>query len=111
VLVLQVVRVLPDVDADHRYLAIGERAVLVRGTNDLQLAVIDNEPSPAGAELASCRLLELFLHLVDRAEGLVDRLGEVAGWRIGATGGHQHPEEAVVGMATTIVADGGPLRF
>ena len=51
VLVLQVVGVLPDVDAEQRRLAVGDRRVLVRGRGDREAAggVLD-QPGPAGAE-------------------------------------------------------------
>src|SRR5262245_19587913 len=50
VLVLQVVGVLPDVDAEDRLLAFHQRAVLVRGALDGQLAAAFDHPRPAAAE-------------------------------------------------------------
>src|SRR4029453_666979 len=47
VLIVEVVRVLPDVDAEDRRLPIHERAVLVGGTQDLELALRSDEPGPA----------------------------------------------------------------
>src|SRR5205085_2682628 len=51
VLVLQVIGVLPHIDADHGLCAEPDRRVLVRGRDQLQLLVpVDDEPGPAGAE-------------------------------------------------------------
>src|SRR5436189_4089487 len=69
VLVCQVVRVLPDVVAEQRRLAGGERGVLVRRAHDLDGAAVGDEPCPARAELAGARSLELRLELVEGAEG------------------------------------------
>src|SRR5579862_4561456 len=47
ILVLQVVRVLPDVDAEDRVLAVHQRTVLVRGALDGQLVAAADHPRPA----------------------------------------------------------------
>src|SRR5919198_5986758 len=61
VLVLQVVGVLPDVDADERGLALGDWVVLVGRADDRQSGPVVDEPRPAGAELVDAGLLELRL--------------------------------------------------
>src|SRR5262249_56234653 len=57
VLVLQVIRVLPDVDAEHRRLAVHHRIVLVRRALDGNLAALVHHPRPAPAQAADPRLL------------------------------------------------------
>src|SRR6478736_1072352 len=53
VLVLQVVGVFPDIDAENRRTAaVHERAVLVRRADDCQLAILNDQPGPAGAKAA-----------------------------------------------------------
>ena len=79
VLVVQVVGVLPDVDAEDGRLALGERRVLVRrrhaprGASPSQTSQLQPEPNrftPAS--------FDLLLELVERAERVVDRRREVA---------------------------------
>src|SRR6187549_2267663 len=79
VLVLEVVGVLPDVAAQQRGLAVGDRRVLVRGFGHREVAgsVLD-QPRPAGTELADAGVFELLLEGVEGAEGAVDRLAELA---------------------------------
>src|SRR5690348_10948620 len=62
VLVLQVVRMLPDVVAEDGRCAVGHGVVLVRRRRDLKLAAgAADEPDPAAAELLGARLVERFL--------------------------------------------------
>ena len=64
----------PDVEADDRLtLDAGDglahqRAVLVGGRADGQLAAVDDEPRPAGAEARGAGLGEVFLELGEAAE-------------------------------------------
>ncbi len=55
VLVVEVVGVLPDVDRQQRLLALGERDLGVAGLDDLELAAVEDQPAPAGAELRVTR--------------------------------------------------------
>src|SRR6187200_1138278 len=50
VLVLEVVGVLPDVDAENRRIAVHERRVLVRSRDDGEARAVVDEPRPARAE-------------------------------------------------------------
>src|SRR5687768_8464337 len=68
VLVLQVVGVLPDVEAQKRFLAFHQRTVLVRGALDHQLAAGIDQPRPAAAEARRRRLGKLLLEGVEAAE-------------------------------------------
>ena len=104
VLVLQVVRVLPSVNtedgaelADHR--------VLVGVCLDADVAGLHvlHQPGPAGALDAGERGVELALQLLERAVGVVDLLGESAGWGLAAAlglGCEVLPEEGVVDVST-----------
>src|SRR5271166_5641546 len=57
VLVVEVVRVLPDVDAEEWRLARGDRAVLIRRCDDGESGAVVHEPGPAGPELPHSRRL------------------------------------------------------
>ena len=59
VLVFEVVGVLPDVVAEDGVDALAERVVLVGGGDDLELAALEDEPTPAGAELLRGGLIEM----------------------------------------------------
>src|SRR5437867_4497443 len=56
VLVLQIVRVLPDVDAEHDLLAFHQRTILIRRAFDGELAALVDDPRPPAAETAHARL-------------------------------------------------------
>src|SRR5688572_11131791 len=69
ILILEVVGVLPDVDAQDRRLTLHERRVLIGSPEDGQLSArILAEPPPPRSELTDGRRLELGLELVERAE-------------------------------------------
>src|ERR1700759_5843862 len=78
VAIIDVVGVLPDVAAEDRRGAMNQRALAVRGLGDLQLAVLDRQPAPAGAELSDAGGGEIGLEFFQTAEVLVDLLGELA---------------------------------
>src|SRR6185436_4750008 len=78
VLELQVVRVLPDVEAEERRLAFHERVVLVRGAGYRQLAAIVQQPHPPAAEAAGSGLAPLLFEGVEAAERPVDRVRDLA---------------------------------
>ncbi len=58
-------------------MALQERAVLVGGGDDLQLAVPD-EPAPSRAELLRGGFVELFLEILKAAEVFFDLVGDGA---------------------------------
>jgi hypothetical protein len=97
--------VLPDVHAQDRDLAVADRAVLVRGRHDRERTALDDDPAPAAAELVDGRVVHLLLQVLDAAERLVDRVCEVALGLAAALRAHDLPEERVVGVAATVVAD------
>src|SRR5207248_6185922 len=79
VLVLEVVGVLPHVDAEDRGHAFHVRAVLVRVALDRELAArVGDQPCPAAAELADRGLLQLLLEGVVPPERAVDGVADPA---------------------------------
>ncbi len=96
---------LPHVATQKRGLAEaqGVHAVLGLGHLERSVLVLD-EPAPAGAELARTRGRELFLELVDRAEGLLDRLFQFARHLV-ALRAHHLPELHVVPVLRGVVED------
>ena len=117
VLVLEVVGMLPNVkaeDGEHDLIkdALHERIVLVGRADQLELVagLVDADPDPARSEegAGSGTSLELLLHLIHGAEGLVDELLQLGrGLRLGGLvgGGHLIPEEGVVVVSATAVTD------
>src|SRR5271169_2830678 len=79
VAIVDVVGVLPDVAAEDRRGAVHQRIFAVGGLGDFELATLDLEPAPAGAELADAGGGEIGLELFQTAEILVDLLLEPAG--------------------------------
>src|SRR3954469_19224849 len=110
VAVVDVVGVLPDVAAEDRGGAVHQRILAVRGLGNLELAVLDLEPAPAGAELADAGRLEVRLELLEAAEVLVDLFLDLAR-QLGAAaiGLHPAPEMDVVVVLAGIVEHRGVL--
>ena len=71
--IVDVIGMLPHVDAENGLAAVDERVLAVRGLGCLDLAALQGEPAPTGAELGDARLDEVFLGLVDRAERILER--------------------------------------
>ena len=103
---------LPDIVAEDGLVPLHDRAVLVRRGDDLESSLlVDDEPYPAASEAADAGGLELGLEFLNAAEGLRDRLGQLADGGGGAARGHELPEEGVVRMAAAVVADGRADRL
>src|ERR1039458_5483613 len=102
----QVVGVLPDVVAEDGVEAIGEGTVLVGGGDDGELAGLEDEPAPAGAELLGGGLVEELFEALEVAEVGLDLGGDVAMRLAAAFGLHDLPEHGVVDVTAAIVADG-----
>src|SRR5580658_7507460 len=96
VLVIEIIGVLPDVAGEERGLTERERRHGVRRLRDLELVLVDHQPSPAAAELADRGLLELIFEFGEAAEIAVDARGERARRFSAAIGLHRGPEEGVV---------------
>src|SRR5207245_10227715 len=98
--------VLPHVEPEHGDLPVHERAVLVRGAEDLELAARDGEPCPAAPESRRAGRGQLLLERGEAAERFLDRVGQCAA-RLTApvlTGrGHDGPEQPVIVMATAVI--------
>src|SRR5690606_18977264 len=112
VLILEVISVLPHIEAEDGGIAVHHRRVLVGRAGDGELSVFgDDKPRPAAAEAGGCRLGEGFFKRLEAAEGLVDGGRELTRGLLGAAGLHDLPKERVVVMATPVVADGGADVF
>src|SRR5207244_13571958 len=114
VLVLQVVGMLPDIEAENGDLVVHERTVLIRPTRDAKLSVGDRQPGPPASELGRCGVRELLLELREVPERPLDRVGQrAAGLSTAAPAGRGQdpPEQCVVVMAATGVAGGGTDVF
>src|SRR6185312_16525016 len=74
VAIVDVIGMLPDIDAEDRLAAMDERVLAVRRLGNLQLAVLHRKPGPAGAELRRAGGDEVGAELVVAAEVAVDRL-------------------------------------
>src|SRR5579862_685912 len=104
--VVDVVGVLPHVAAEDRRAAVYQRVLAVRRLRDGELAVLHRDPAPAGTELSDAGLREVFLHLGDAAEVLVDRRLELARNLVAtAVRLHPLPEMNVVVMLAGIVEE------
>lgn len=86
VLVLEVVRMLPNIEPEHRLFAFHEGVVLVRCAHDGQLAIVDDQPSPATAKTASRSSCELLFEGIKAAKRLADGIAKFAGWLAAAVG-------------------------
>src|SRR3984893_1843104 len=106
VLILEVVRVLPDVDPEHGLLSFHQRAVLIGRAFNHQLPTLIDDPRPSAAKAAGAGLCELLLERVEPAERRCDGVGDGASRLTAGVGAHDLPEHAVVGMTTAVIADG-----
>jgi len=86
-------------------MALRDRVVLIGCGDDLQLAALEDEPAPAGAELLGGGLVELLLEVVEGAEVLLDLFGDLALRFAAALGLHDLPEHGVVDVAAAVVLD------
>src|ERR1700742_2219963 len=110
VAIIDVVGVLPDVAAEDRRGAMNQRALAVGGLGNLQLAVLDRQPPPAGAELPDAGGGEIGLELIEPAEILGDLLFQLARQLVAAAIGlHPVPEMQMVVVLAGIVEDRGVL--
>ncbi len=114
VLVLEVIGVFPEIDAEEDLAALDEWGVLVGGRFEFEGTIlVDAEPEPAAAEDAEGGLDEVFAGFlgIGGVEGLEKGLAEgVAGaGAFIATEGF--PEQGMVDVAAGVVADGGADPF
>ena len=112
VLVIEIIGVLPDVDAEDRRVAVHQRAVLVRRGNHFELAaLVLDQPGPAAAEAARPGRREFFLERVEAAEGGFDVVAQFAGRFAAGVRAHDFPEEGMVRVTAAVVAHGGANVF
>src|SRR5712691_1466720 len=111
VLVLEVVGVLPDVDAEQRHLAVADRAVLVRRRQHGETGAVPDEPRPAAAEALDAGVVHRRLQLVEAAEHGLDRRPQLPVRVAAAVRAHDLPEERVVRVPASVVAHGGTDRL
>src|SRR6266851_297825 len=109
VLVLEVVGVLPDVEAEDRRVATDERRVLVREAVDDQALADGHQPRPAAAEVVHSDGVKLALELLEGAEGVLDRLADGPARLAAAFAAQDGPPQRVIGVAATVVADRAPV--
>src|SRR6185369_12896853 len=105
VLVVHVIRMLPDIDREQRRDALGDRRHGVGGRGDLELAVAVHEPGPSAAEAVDGGLRELLLEFLETAQVRVDALREGARGLRSARGSQAVPEEGVVPGLCRVVED------
>jgi len=104
---LEVVGVFPDVDSVDWGATSHQGRVLVGEGFDEKFSVFAaTEPSPTASEDAHRAFGHFFLPLFIAAKGFVDLLGQFA-LRFLAGVGKAFPEDRVVGVAASVVADGG----
>src|SRR5687768_3085019 len=97
VLVLEVVGVLPYVEAEDRGPTLGDRAVLVGGVLDPELAApLDAEPCPAAAEATRGGRGDFGFESPKVLERLRDRVGQLPARLTAPFGGHDGPEERMI---------------
>ena len=79
----------------------------VGGLHDCELAVLLDQPGPAGTELGETGVGDLGLELIERAEVGVDAIGEHTGGGATAVGRQAVPEEGVVPDLGRVVEQAG----
>jgi hypothetical protein len=104
---VDVIGMLPDVDGEQRLEAAGDRRIGVAGLDHRQLAVVQHQPGPAGAELCGRRILEGGQELVVAAEVACQLARDGAGRLAAAARLHAVPVERVVPYLRGIVEDAG----
>src|SRR4051794_20990608 len=103
VLVVDVVGVLPNVDGEDRAHPVDQRILAIGSLHHFELVSLYREPSPTRPELSHARRLELLLERLERAERVVNPLGELATRIAAAALLHDPPEQIVVPVLAGIV--------
>lgn len=79
IIVLQVIRMFPDVDTKHRTYAQSDGCILIRCCNDFESAPVKHEPGVSGAEDGECGLFESLLELIESAKADVNGCQKISG--------------------------------
>src|SRR6266567_4544705 len=96
VLIIEVVRVLPDIDRQEGRLSADERHFGVGGAHDLERIPVNDEPGPSAAELLHRGGDEFLLDGVETAEFRLDPVGERTARLAPALGLERTPVEGVI---------------
>src|SRR5437867_6177108 len=79
VLILKIISMLPNIDAENRRVAVHQRAVLVWRRNDFKLSVlILDQPRPAAAKTSRTSGSKFLFEIVEAPECRFDIIGELA---------------------------------
>src|SRR5258708_32564534 len=106
VLVFEVVRVLPDVDAHDWVSSLGIRAVLIRGALNSQRSVwTQRKPGPARSKSSGGGRSDLCLEGVERAKRGIDRVSQRSGRLAAGVRPHALPQHRAICVADTVVPD------
>ena len=115
VLVVEIVGVLPDIEAEDGFAEIGicteafhEWVVLVGRAGNFEFAILQDQPCPARAETFCGSFTEGFFEIIHRAKGRDDGGAEFIGRSAGFRGGGEgFPEKRMIPMTSTVVTDRG----
>ena len=77
VLIIQIVRVLPDVDGQKGRLAMGHRRIGVGRLDNLETLFIGHQPGPPASKLTHGRSAEFPLKIVITSKALIDSLADL----------------------------------
>src|SRR5205809_1154124 len=106
VLVIQVIGVLPNVDAEQGRVAIHERTVLIWCRSHFEFAaLVLDQPGPTAPETFCPCVREFFLEGLEAAEGRLDVVAELSGRLSARIRSHDFPKEGMVRVPAAIVAD------
>src|SRR3984893_10287149 len=106
VAIIDVIGMLPDIDAEDRRRAMHQRIFAVGGLGDFELAVLDRQPRPARTELADAGGGEIGLEFLQPAEVLGDLLFQAARQFVAAAIGlHPVPEMQMIVMLAGVVEE------
>ena len=95
----------PHIDGEERGHAVHDRRVGIVQARHLELAVVEDEPSPTAGKMARAFFLQLFKQLVGRSEVALDHALQLVG-RLGRAFGREAlPEEAVIPDLRRIVEE------
>jgi hypothetical protein len=105
ILVIEIVGVFPNIDAENRFVAVHERAVLVRRRHDFELAAfVFDKPRPTAAETTYARGGELLFKGIETTEGGFDVVGKFSRWLAARLWPHDLPEERMIGVTAAVIA-------
>src|SRR5581483_1672042 len=97
---------LPDIVAENRKRSLGNRIILIRGANDLDVTSrLADKPCPTTAELFHSGIVKFSLKIFEASERLFDNFCNFAG-RLAATFRlHDFPKHSVINVSAAIIAD------